>query len=100
MTQSAFATWKLEPGAAMPPLPGDGATLRQVQVAAGRVADRHSHPYEQFLIVTAGSGKLQCEAGEVTLAPGVVIRFPAGGWHSAQYTNDTVLIEVNMAEPG
>ncbi len=99
MTIGAFAKWKLEPGAETPPLHGDGATLRQVQVAAGRIATRHSHTHEQFLIVTAGSGALQSEAGKVTLAPGVVVHLPANAWHSAHFATDTVLIEVNLSEP-
>ena len=99
MTETAFAHWSLLPGPAVPPLAGKGATLRQVQVAAGRVATSHSHDYEQFLLVTAGSGTLQCAAGEVTLGPGVVIHLPPGAWHSANFTSDTVLLEVNMTEP-
>jgi len=98
MTEAAFATWSLAPGAAVPPLMGDGATLRQVQIAAGRVATSHSHDHEQFLLVTAGSGILHCAAGEVVLAPGVVVHLPAGAWHSANFASDTVLIEVNLAE--
>jgi quercetin dioxygenase-like cupin family protein len=98
MTESAFATWQLRPGPAAPPVVGDGATLRQVQVAAGRVATSHSHDHEQFLLVTAGSGTLKCAAGEITLAPGVVVHLPAGAWHSANFVTDTVLVEVNLAE--
>ncbi len=96
--QAAFALWRMEPGAAAPPLPGAGATLRQVQVPAGHVANRHTHAHEQFLLVTAGSGLLQCEAGEVALAPGTVIRLAAGAWHSATFHEATVLVEVNLAE--
>jgi len=81
----------------MPPLAGEGAVLRQVQVPAGTVAARHSHEHEQFLIVTAGHGTLHCAAGEVALVPGTVIRLAAGAWHSAVFTAPTVLIEVNIA---
>ena len=99
MTESEFATWKLEPGIAAMPLAGEGATMRQVQVPAGHVANRHSHPYEQFLLVTAGSGTLACEAGEVTLAPGTVVHLSPGAWHTARFDTPTVLVELNLVEP-
>jgi quercetin dioxygenase-like cupin family protein len=99
MTDTTSATWSLSPGAPVPPLAGQGASLRRVDVQAGHVADRHSHAHEQFLLVTAGSGRLQCEAGEIVLAPGVVINLPAGAWHSAVFETPTVLVEVNLALP-
>ena len=81
----------------LPELPGTGATLRQVRAPSGNVAPRHSHPYEQFLYVVAGSGKLERETGPVTLAPGVVIHFAPDDWHSAVFASDTFLLEVNLA---
>jgi quercetin dioxygenase-like cupin family protein len=98
MTEAEFAHWQMEPGVATLPIVGNGATLRQVQVPAGHVAARHSHNHEQFLLVAAGSGALQCAAGEVSLTPGTIIRLAQGAWHSATFTSATVLIEVNMAE--
>lgn len=94
------AQWSFQPGAgpASPMLPGAGASLRRVDVPAGRKAERHSHAHEQFVLVVSGGGRLQCEAGEVELRPGTAIRFAPGAWHSAQFTQDTVLIEVNLAE--
>jgi quercetin dioxygenase-like cupin family protein len=99
MTEAAFARFGLQPGAPASPVIGEGATLREVQVPAGHVAKRHSHTHEQFLLVAAGSGTLQCAAGEVALAPGVVIHLAPGAWHSATFTSATVLVEVNLAEP-
>ena len=96
--EAEFTQWSLQPGAVLPPVAGQGATLRQVQVPASRVAVRHTHTHEQFLLVTAGGGTLQCAAGEVALAPGTVIRLAPGAWHSATFTAATVLIEVNLAE--
>lgn len=103
MNEAEFTQWCLQPGTVSSPVVGapvvgESATLRQVQVPAGHVALRHSHAHEQFLLVTAGSGRLHCAAGEVTLAPGVVIRLASGAWHSATFTSATVLIEVNLAE--
>lgn len=98
MSEAAFNHWNLEPGTAAPPLPGNFATMRQVQVKAGYVATRHSHTHEQFLLVTAGDGLLQCAAGEVALRPGTVVHLGPGAWHSATFAADTVLVEFNLAE--
>jgi quercetin dioxygenase-like cupin family protein len=99
VTEAEFSHWHFAPGAAALPVVGQGATMRQVQVPEGHIATRHSHTHEQFLLVTAGSGRLQCAAGEVDLTPGTVIRLGPGAWHSATFTSPTVLIEVNLAEP-
>jgi len=98
MNTPVFAAWSLAPGAIALPVEGQRATLRRVEVGAGHVAERHSHAHEQFLLVTAGGGTLRCEAGEVRLAPGVVVHLPPGAWHSAVFEAATVLIEVNLAE--
>ncbi len=78
-------------------VPGDGASLKRVNIPAGRKADRHSHPHEQFVLVISGAGRLECEAGPVELRPGTVLRFAPGAWHSAEFIADTVLVEVNLA---
>ena len=80
-----------------PALARSGATLRQVRAPAGHVAPRHSHPFEQFLYVIAGGGQLERATGTVTLAPGVVLHFAPDDWHSAVFTADTFLLEVNLA---
>ncbi len=88
-------------GPAPEALAGVGATMRQVHIKAGHIATRHSHQHEQFLRVLSGAGRLECEAGSVSLHPGATIRFAPGAWHSAEFTADTVLLEVNLAEtPG
>jgi quercetin dioxygenase-like cupin family protein len=81
----------------MPALAGTGATLRQVRAPAGHVAPRHNHPFEQFLYVVAGGGKLERETGTVTLVPGVVVHFAPDDWHSTVFAADTFLLEVNLA---
>ena len=100
MTQASITQWTLSPGADAGPgvVPGDGASLKRVNVPAGRKADRHSHQYEQFVLVMSGAGKLECEAGSVDLWPGTVLHFAPGAWHSAEFTEDTVLVEVNLTE--
>jgi quercetin dioxygenase-like cupin family protein len=77
-------------------VPGQGASLRRIQIPAGTTADRHSHPHEQFVLVLEGSGNLRCETGEAELRPGTVIRLGPGAWHSAVFNTDTVLVEVNL----
>ena len=76
---------------------GLGASLKRVQIKAGAMADRHSHPHEQFVIVLEGGGRLECEAGTVALRPDTVLHFANGAWHSAVFETDTVLLEVNLA---
>jgi quercetin dioxygenase-like cupin family protein len=93
VTAISCSTWGVEPVE----LSGQGASLRQVHIAAGHVAARHSHGHEQFLRVISGAGRLDCEAGAVALEPGVTLHLPAGAWHSASFTADTVLLEVNLA---
>ena len=81
-------------------LPSAGATMRRVVIKAGAVAARHHHDFEQFLFVAEGGGRLECEAGAIALEPGVALRLDAGAWHSAEFTADTVLVEVNLGPSG
>jgi len=66
-------------------------------VKAGHVAAKHSHAHEQFVLIVSGAGTLECDAGTIVLHPGTAIRFAPGAWHSAIFTSDTVLTEVNLA---
>ena len=79
-------------------LPGQGAVLRHVAIKAGYVATRHHHDHEQFLFVASGHGRLTCEQGTIDLVPGTALHLAAGDWHSAEFTADTVLIEVNLRD--
>ena len=99
MANASVVQWNLSPGAdpATAIVPGEGAALKRVDVAAGRKAERHSHTHEQFVLVVSGAGTLDCEAGRVELRPGTVLHFAPGAWHSAEFTADTVLVEVNLA---
>ncbi len=97
MDQVATALWAFT-GPAATALEGAGATMRQVHVPAGRVAGRHSHPYEQFLLVLSGAAVFECEAGTIAFKPGVAVRLAPGAWHSATFSEDTVLVEFNLAE--
>jgi quercetin dioxygenase-like cupin family protein len=101
MRNASIAHWDKVPAEGEGPtvrkvIRGQGASLKRVQVHAGASAERHSHPHEQFVLILEGSGSLQCEAGEVELRPGTVIRFGPGAWHSAKFDTDMVLVEVNL----
>ena len=96
ITSIDCAEWAVEPAV----LGGTGATLRQVYIKAGHVAERHSHDYEQFLRVISGAGRLMCAAGTLPLHAGVAVHLPPGAWHSAEFTADTVLMEVNVSQAG
>lgn len=97
MDQVSTAAWGFT-GPAAPPLPGAGATMRQVHVEAGHVAARHSHAHEQFLLVLSGAATLECETGTIEFKPGVAVRFAPGAWHSATFAEDTMLVEFNLAD--
>lgn len=77
-------------------LSGIGASLVMVRVPAGTKADRHSHPYEQFVQVLSGSGVLETTQGARAFGPGNVFHFPLNTWHAARFDTDTVLIETNL----
>ncbi len=79
---------------------GDGVSLRRVSIKAGATAGRHSHEHEQVVLVLAGTGRLECEAGPVALRPDTVVHLRAGAWHSAAFDTDTVLLEVNLPPAG
>ncbi len=79
-------------------IPGQGAGLRRVELRAGTEGVRHSHPHEQFVVVLAGIGTLDCESGQLALTPGTVLHFAPHAWHRASFSEDTVLLEVNLAE--
>jgi quercetin dioxygenase-like cupin family protein len=79
-------------------LKGAGAAVRQIQGQAGQVVPRHEHPFEQFVFVISGQGRLECEAGVIPLEPGTALHLEPGAWHSAAFAADTVLLEVNLAE--
>lgn len=100
MAEASFTQWNLVPGTGQEAaaVPGEGASLKRVGVPAGQKAGRHSHPHEQFVLVVSGAGQLECEAGTVELQPGTVLHLAPGAWHSAEFTADTVLVEVNLTE--
>jgi quercetin dioxygenase-like cupin family protein len=81
-------------------IPGGAGDLKRVLVAAGTVADRHEHDFEQFFVVVEGTGVLTTATGETALRPGVVVHFAPNEWHSAVFERETVLFEVNFRKVG
>lgn len=102
MPKTEIITWKAIPAdesAAVQrrEIRGSGALLKQLVIKAGTAADRHSHDFEQFLLVVEGLFNLTTEEGVTELRPGMVVRFDPDAWHSAVFLEDTVLVEVNLA---
>jgi quercetin dioxygenase-like cupin family protein len=77
---------------------GRGGDVKRVAVKAGHVAARHSHAFEQFVLVESGTGVVTWEGGEMALRPGIVIHFEPNAWHEARFETDAVLLEVNFRE--
>jgi quercetin dioxygenase-like cupin family protein len=98
MTEVSVAQWH-DAGRQPLSLEGQGATMRQIFIPAGTVSARHSHPHEQFLRVISGDGQLECAEGQVSLKPGTALRLAPGAWHSAVFSEDTVLLELNLTPP-
>lgn len=100
MQTSVFAWNEVEPygdtKADRRVIAGKAGDLKRVCVKAGYVAAKHSHEFEQFIMVLEGSGVLTTAEGEVELKPGVVVHFAPQAWHSAVFETDTVLVEVNF----
>ena len=77
-------------------LTGAGASLVQIEIKAGTKAARHTHAYEQFVQVIAGSGRLETEEGCQPFVAGSLFHFPAETWHAAEFDTDTMLVETNL----
>ncbi len=97
MDSITAARWSMD-DPARSELPGSGAVMRRLVIKAGRIAARHHHDFEQFLLVLSGHGRLECEQGGIPLEPGTVLHLPRGAWHSAEFMADTVLVETNLSQ--
>ena len=80
-------------------LEGSGAALMRLEIKAGTVAARHTHPHEQFVQILSGSGTLDTAEGRQAFSAGSLFHFPAETWHAAEFNTDTVLVETNLAVP-
>ena len=77
-------------------IPGRGASLVRVDIKAGTVSARHSHPHEQFVQVISGRGSLETADGIGSFHAGSLFHFPAEAWHAASFDEDTILVETNI----
>ena len=84
------------PSVAKRVIPGRHASLVRLQIKAGTIAARHTHPFEQFVQVISGSGSLETEEGRAAFRAGSLFHFPAEAWHAATFDEDTVLVETNL----
>lgn len=101
MAEGEFFVWSEVPasdsaGVQRREIRGTGASLKQITIAAGTRADRHSHDFEQFLLILQGRLTLTTAVGETELRPGMVAHFDPQAWHAAVFIEDTVLVEVNL----
>ena len=80
-------------------LDGRTASLVEVRIKAGTRAERHSHPFEQFVQVISGAGTLETAEGRGRFTAGSIFHFPPDAWHEAQFDEDTLLVETNIAAP-
>ena len=84
------------PSVAKRRLSGSGASLVRLTIKAGTKADRHSHDFEQFVQVIAGSGTLETAEGRKPFRAGSLFHFPKEAWHAARFDEDSILVETNL----
>jgi quercetin dioxygenase-like cupin family protein len=65
-------------------IPGREAIQVRVDLAAGTVAGRHSHPGEELIYVLQGTFEYEVDGKLVTLTAGDVLFIPAGTVHAAR----------------
>ena len=86
------------PGAILRRVRGDQAMIQHAIVASGLSLPPHSHPNEQFTIVTLGRLRLTvAPPGETTvyeIGPGDLLRLPGGVPHAIEALEDTVAVDV------
>lgn len=80
-------------------LGGTGGSLVRVAIKEGTKADRHSHPFEQFVQVLTGGGTLETAEGRKPFSSGSLFHFAADAWHEASFDEDTILVESNLGPP-
>ncbi len=78
-------------------LEGAGASLVRVEIKGGTKAGRHFHGHEQFVQVVSGAGTLETKEGRQPFRAGSLFHFPAETLHAADFDEDTVLVETNLA---
>ena len=67
---------------------GDRMIVAVMRAPAGKNADTHNHPNEQWIYVLEGHLNFQIDGQTRTLGPGELIYIPALAYHSAGATPD------------
>ncbi len=68
------------------------------EIPPGR-APAHSHPYDELVLVLAGSGVLHVEGDDELLAPGSCVHLPPGLPHCLENTGSEVLRVLGVSHP-
>lgn len=73
---------------------GERMLLVEFEVRAGSVFPEHEHPYEQTGYLCSGKGRLWIGAEVFDMEPGSSWSIPAGVPHRAEFTENSVAIDV------
>ncbi len=74
----------------------DEINIGLVNFSKGTVREFGSHPFDQVLYVTEGSGIIATETEEVTVTPGMFVFIPAGEKHRHGSTKDSAFAHITM----
>jgi len=73
---------------------GERMLLVEFTIRAGAVFPEHCHPYEQTGYLVSGAGRLWIGQGSHALAPGSSWSIPADVPHKAEFTRDSVALDI------
>ena len=73
---------------------GDRTLLVEFTILAGSVFPEHQHPYEQIGYLCTGKGRLWIGKEVHGLVPGASWCIPAGVPHRAEFSENTVAIDI------
>lgn len=74
---------------------GTSMSMARYEVKVGAMPPdyRHSHPYEQAVLVMSGRLRLVVEGQEMELVPGDLVFIPPNASHGGQVLEDMVVVE-------
>ena len=73
---------------------GERMLLVEFTLRAGAVLPEHRHPYEQTGYLVSGAGRLWIGEASYELAPGASWSIPADTPHKAEFTRDSVALDI------
>ncbi len=83
-----------------PTIQGETIEVTFMTYPAGTEAKPHTHPNEQFQIITKGKGRYRIGDEEKVIGPGEVALMPANTEHEIEILEDLELINVKNIVPG